>query len=300
MRGLEQSAEVKTVSEEGENTIMNDSFQGAHQGSQTRGEVKVEPGLQEHTLPPKRRVQSDGMDDIQRWVAGLGGAALLFYGMRQHSASRLPLVVLGAGLLYQGASGKNFLDYVPILHDDEQDVQQKRIEPSPRQLRIRKSVTVNRPANELYDYWRNLRYLPNFMKHVQTVQDLGNGRSHWVVEVFNNVELEWDAQIIEDRPNEMIAWETLPDAPIQSRGYVKFIPTARGTEVSVSLEYDPPGAALGKLAGRIGKFIAEQQIKEEIRAFKQLMETGEIPTTEGQPAARPRERIQNMQQERVH
>jgi uncharacterized membrane protein len=301
--GLKQSARVKTVSEEGENTIMNDSFQGGHQGGQTGAaatrQVRVEPGLQEHTLPPNRSVPSSGMDDIQRWVSGLGGAALLFYGMRQHNVSRLPLAALGAGLLYQGASGKNFLDYVPILHDVPA-VQQMRGEPSPTQLRIRKSVTVNRPANELYDYWHNLSNLPNFMKHVKSVQDLGEGRSHWVVDVLNNVELEWDAKIIEDRPNEMIAWETLPEAPLQNRGYVKFIPTEHGTEVSVSLEYDPPGAAIGKLAGRMGKFIAEHQIKEEIRSFKQLMETGEIPTTEGQPAGRPRERMQNMQHGQVH
>jgi uncharacterized membrane protein len=84
----------------------------------------------------------------------------------------------------------------------------------------------------------------------------------------------------------MIAWETLPDATLQNRGYVKFIPTSHGTEVSVSMEYDPPGAGVGALAGRAVKFIAEQQIKEEIRNFKRLMETGELPTTEGQSSGR--------------
>jgi uncharacterized membrane protein len=223
------------------------------------------------------------MDDLQRWVSGVSGAALLWFGMRRHGLSRWPLAALGAGLLYQGVAGDNLLDRIPVV---EEIPVVKQMGSAPAQLRIRKSLTINRPAHELYAYWRNLENLPNFMKHVKSVRDLGDGRSHWVVGVLNDMELEWDARITEDRPNEMIAWETMPEATVQNRGYVKFIPTPRGTEVSVSIEYDPPGAMAGRLAGGAVKFIAEQQIKEEIRNFKRLMETGEIPTTKGQPAAR--------------
>jgi uncharacterized membrane protein len=224
------------------------------------------------------------MDDIQRWVSGVSGAAILWFGMRQDSMSRWPLAALGAGLLYQGISGDNLLDRIPVA----QEVPVVRqLTSAPSQLRIRKSLTVNRPAQELYEYWRKLENLPNFMKHVKSVQELGDGQSHWVVNVLNDMELEWDARITEDRPGEMIAWMTMPEAEVQNRGYVKFIPTARGTEVSVSIEYDPPTRMGGRMAGGAVKFIAEQQIKEEIRNFKRLMETGEIPTTKGQPAARP-------------
>jgi uncharacterized membrane protein len=243
------------------------------------------------------------MDDIQRWVSGLGGAALLYYGLRQHNLSRWALAALGAGLLYQGASGNNLLDYVPAVNDlaSELPMGEKIASREPSQLRIRKSVTVNRPASDLYNYWRKLEDLPTFMSHVKSVQDLGNGQSHWVVNVLSDIELEWDAQITVDRPDEMIAWETLPEATLQNRGYVKFIPTSRGTEVSVSLEYDPPAAMGGKIAGRAVKFIAEQQIKEEIRNFKRLMETGEWPTTEGQPSGRSKDEDQSMhrQQPRI-
>src|SRR5690606_41716145 len=107
-----------------------------------------------------------------------------------------------------------------------------------------------------------------------------------ILNVLDNMEMEWEAQITVDRPNEMIAWETMPDADLQHKGYVKFIPTARGTEVSVSMDYDPPGTMLEKLMGGAVRFIAAQQIKEEIRNFKRIMEAGEIPTTKGQPAAR--------------
>jgi uncharacterized membrane protein len=247
-----------------------------------RGMRRVERGLQEHTLPPNRRMEPEGMDELQRLVSGVGGAAILWYGLRRNDMVGWPLAALGAGMVYQGISGNNLLDHIPVAQEIPVV---RQLTSAPTQLRIRKSLTINRPANELYDYWRNLENLPTFMKHVKSVHDLGDGRSHWVVEVVNNVRLEWDARITEDRPNEMVAWETLPEATLQNRGYVKFISTARGTEVSVSLDYEPPGAMVGRFAGGVVKFVAEQDIKEEIRNFKRLMETGELPTTEGQPAA---------------
>jgi uncharacterized membrane protein len=256
---------------------------------QPRGRVRVERGLQEHTYPPNYRDPDSGMDNLQRWVSGLSGAALLYYGLRQQHISRWFLTTLGAGLVYQGVSGNSLLDYLPLEHIpvvNETPVVRRMSSPEPTELRIRKSLTVNRPASELYDYWRDLSKLPTFMTHVKSVQEVGDDLSHWVVNVMRGMELEWDARITVDRPNEMIAWETLPESTIQNRGYVKFIPTAYGTEVSVSLEYDPPAIMGGEIAGRAVKFIAEQQIKEEIRNFKRLMETGELPTTEGQPSGR--------------
>jgi uncharacterized membrane protein len=259
------------------------------------GPYRIERGVQEHTFPPNYRAPSSSMDDLQRWVSSLGGAALLYYGLRQDNLIRWPLAAVGAGLLYQGVSGSNLLDYVPVVNEAMNDmgsnapVRSRLTDHETSQLRVRKSLTINRPASELYAYWRKLENLPNFMDHVKSVTDLGNGQSHWVVNVLRGMELEWDAKITVDRPGEMIAWETLPDATVQNRGYVKFIPVDKGTEVSVSIEYDPPGMAAGALAGRAVRFIAEQQIKEEIRNFKRLMETGEIPTTKGQSSGRQEE-----------
>jgi len=237
------------------------------------------------------------MEGLERWVSGVGGAAILFYGLRQENLGRWPLAALGAGLIYQGVSGNNLLNYLPIDEDTPLIGQIASSEPhQPTELRIRKSVTINRPPNELYSYWRKLENLPTFMTHIKSVQEISSEQSHWVVNVVRDMQLEWDARITVDHPNEMIAWATLPDADVRNRGYVKFIPTQRGTEVSVSIEYDPPGAAIGALAGRAIKFIAADQIKEEIRHFKALMEAGEMLTTEGQPSARPEGREQAQQQ----
>jgi len=266
------------------------------QSTQPRRGIRVEPGLQEHTYPPNYREPSDDMDNLQRWVSGLGGAALLYYSLRQDNLSRWPLAALGAGLVYQGVSGNNLLDHIPVVTPllNETPIVNRLTTREPSDLHIRTSLTINRPAEELYAYWRKLENLPQFMSHVESIQDLGNGQSHWVVNVIRDMKLEWDARIITDRPNEMIAWETLPEASLQNRGYVKFIPTSHGTEVSVSLEYDPPGAAAGALAGRALKFIAKHQVKEEIRNFKRLMETGDLPTTDGQSSGREESRAQAM------
>jgi len=258
------------------------------QNAQPRRVNQVERGLQEHTFPPNYREPLTGMDGLQRFVSGIGGAAILYYGLRQDNLSRWPLAALGAGLIYQGVSGNNFLDHVPVVAPllSETPIVNRLTTREPTNLRIRTSLTINRPAEELYAYWRKLENLPKFMNHIESIQDLGNGQSHWVMNVVRDMKLEWDARITTDRPNEMIAWETVPEATLQNRGYVKFIPTSHGTEVSVSLEYDPPGGAVGELAGRSVKFIAKHQVKEEIRNFKHLMETGEIPTNDGQSSGR--------------
>lgn len=263
---------------------MNDGRQGVIVQPRNRGE----PGLQEHTYPPNRRSLpgqgiAQGLGTAQRLVVGGSGAAVLWYGLRQGGAARWASLLLGSALIYQGASGQNLIDRIPGA---EQMPVLRQLSSAPTQLRVRKTMTINRPAGELYQYWRNLENLPTFMHHVRSVRQLDDQRSHWVVDVLDNMELEWDAQITVDRPNEMIAWETMPDASLQHKGYVKFIPTARGTEVSVSMDYDPPGEMPEKLMGGALRFIAAQQIKEEIRNFKRIMEAGEIPTTKGQPAAR--------------
>jgi uncharacterized membrane protein len=262
-----------------------------------RNNNRIERGVQEHTYPPNYRPPSSSMDEVQRWVSGVGGAAVLFYGLRQDNISRWPLAALGAGLIYQGVSGNNWLDYLPIGEDTPSKESMAGEEPfSPSELRIRKSVTVNRPAEELYAYWRKLDNLPTFMNHVKSVQETSSDESHWIVNVLHGIQLEWDAHITVDRPNEMIGWETMPGSSLRSLGYVKFIPTSRGTEVSLSMDYSLPGGPAGTLAGRAVKFIAAGQIKDEIRNFKALMEAGEIPTTEGQSSARPADRRKAQEQ----
>lgn len=245
-----------------------------------RSSEMVPTGTKEHTSRPIGRPPVDDLAERQRWLAAAAGSAMILQGFRQRNTGKWLLTLVGAGLLYQGVSGTNVLGKLPVV---------RTMVSKQQGVRVQKIITVNKPPAELYQFWRNLENLPRFMRHVKEVRQLDQEKSHWRVAIIQNIELEWDAHITVDRPNEMIAWETLPGATVGNRGYVKFIPAPgnRGTEVSVALEYDPPGAALGLAAGEMVKFIAAHDIEEDIRAFKRMMEAGEVPTTQGQPAARP-------------
>jgi uncharacterized membrane protein len=238
----------------------------------------IATGIKEHTYPPNLRRSVD-LDQPGRLASTAAGGLLLLIGLRNPSPVRLLLGLVGLGLIYQGAAGRNVIESVrtgqPLVAE-------------PNGLRVKKSVTVNRPQAELYEYWRDLENLPRFMSHVRSVQRHGAGRSHWVLSGPRGTVLKFDAQITVDRPNEMIGWQTLPGAAVHHRGYVKFLPAPgnRGTEVHVALEYEPPGGGVGKLLGSLLGPLTEQQIQEEIRNFKRIMEAVDPPTTGGQPSGR--------------
>lgn len=141
-----------------------------------------------------------------------------------------------------------------------------------------KSITINRSPEEVYRYWRNFENLPGFMSHLESVQIIDERRSHWVAKAPAGMKVEWDAEITEDRPNELIAWRSLEGADVKNSGSVRFAPapTGRGTEVKVSILYNPPGGATGAGIAKLFGEEPEQQIKGDIYRFKQVMETGEV------------------------
>ena len=154
-------------------------------------------------------------------------------------------------------------------------------------IQVEKTVTIDRPAEELYSYWRDLTNLPNFMGHLKSVTKKNEAGtvSHWVANAPLDLNVEWDAEIIKDEPNHLIAWNALGNADIDNCGFVRFQPATgdRGTQVKVVLEYQPPGGALTNAIAKLFGESPQEQIGDELNRFKQLMETGEIATTEGQP-----------------
>jgi uncharacterized membrane protein len=151
-------------------------------------------------------------------------------------------------------------------------------------------VIVDRPAGDLYQLWRDFERLPRIMNHLESVKILDQRRSHWMVKAPAGMRVEWDAEIIEDRPDEFIAWRSLPEAIMKNSGSVQFIPAVggRGTLLKVELQYEPPGGKLGAMVAKLFGEAPEQQLRVDLRRFKQLMETGEIARTEGQSAGRAR------------
>ena len=145
-------------------------------------------------------------------------------------------------------------------------------------IHTKRSITVNRPVEEVYAFWRNFENLPRFMRHLESVTVTGDGRSHWVAKAPAGQHVEWDAETTEDRPNELISWRSLPGSDVYNAGTVRFMaaPGDRGTEVRVELEYNPP---FGKLGSKVAMLFREepgQQVHDDLRHFKQVMELGEI------------------------
>jgi uncharacterized membrane protein len=211
--------------------------------------------------------------DLERWASIIGGGALVLNGLRQKSLRGILTAIAGGGLFYQGTQGnstvKQVSDAVGLDHA----------------IRVEKTVTINRPAAELYTFWRNLENLPKFMRHLKSVQVKDDQTSHWVANAPLNQSIEWDAVIVNDEPNHLIAWTSVDGAEIENSGFVRFQSIAgdRGTEVKVVMEYQPPGGVLASAIAKLFGEEPEQQVGDELNRFKQLMEAGEIATIEGQP-----------------
>jgi uncharacterized membrane protein len=148
--------------------------------------------------------------------------------------------------------------------------------------RVNKSIVINSSPEELYQFWRDFENLPRFMHHLESVRVEGEGRSHWVATAPAGTTVEWDAEITEDRPNELIAWRSLEGADVYNRGSVRFerAPGGRGTIVRVEIDYDPPGGRLGAAVAKLFGEEPEQQVGSDLRRFKQVIETGEVVLSE--------------------
>jgi uncharacterized membrane protein len=149
---------------------------------------------------------------------------------------------------------------------------------------VEESVLIDRPASELYAFWRDLRNLPRIMRHLQRVDVVDERKSRWVAEGPAGHLVEWEAEITHDRPNELIAWHTTGNAEVPSEGSVRFRPASghRGTIVEVMLQYHPPGGKLAATIARLFHREPAQEIREDLHQFKARMETGEMPSVEGQ------------------
>lgn len=171
--------------------------------------------------------------------------------------------------------------------------QRRQISPPQKQAsaptEIDASVNIGKPAAEIYRFWRQLENLPRFMKHLESVESRGDNRSHWVAKSpVGGAPVEWDAEIVEERDGELISWRSLPDSQVHNSGTVRFEPATggRGTFVKVHMDLVPPGGVAGRLAASLLEPMTTRQVKEDLRRLKNLLEAGEIPTTEGQPEGR--------------
>lgn len=217
------------------------------------------------------------LSDTEKWSSIIGGSAMVLMGLQQRSLRGILMAIAGGTLAYHGATA----------HQSLKDRVGEAVGLD-KTIKVEKTVTINKSAEELYNFWHNFENLPRFMKHLQSVQVIDARRSHWVTKAPMGQKVEWDADIVNDQPNHLIAWASVEGADVENSGFVRFQPAPgdRGTEVKVVLEYNIPGGALAAAIAKLFGEEPEQQIGDELRRFKMLMETGEIATTEGQPTCR--------------
>jgi uncharacterized membrane protein len=226
-----------------------------------------------------KSTRSDTLRDAERLGSLIVGGALVLTGLSQRSLLRTLLTVSGGSLVYHGVMGDKNLENKLMAATGI----------ITNSLRVEKTVTIqNKSPEDLYTFWHNFENLPTFMKNLQSVRIVSETRSHWVAKTPLGNTIEWDAEILIDRPNELITWASASGADVANSGSVRFTPAypGRGTEVKLVLEYSPPGGAITDAIAKVFNESPEQQIVEDLRHFKMLMETGEIATTEGQSSGR--------------
>lgn len=224
----------------------------------------------------------------ERLASKLGGGLLLLTGMMRGGLGGLTMTALGGALLYRGITGRCHLyEAIGANTADEERGPYDSV-PAGAGARVEEAVTINRSPEELYRFWRQLENLPQFMEHLESVAVVDGNRSHWVAKAPLGQTVEWDAEIHNERENELIAWRSLEGSQVETAGSVHFTPAPgdRGTEVRVNLKYNPPAGPIGIALAKILGAAPDQQIRADLRRLKQIMETGEIPTTAGQPSGR--------------
>ncbi|HEV8617437.1 MAG TPA: SRPBCC family protein [Methylomirabilota bacterium] len=211
----------------------------------------------------------------ERLASALGGGALAVYGLARRSLGGLALAALGGVLAYRGLTG-HCDAYEALGVDRSRPPGDGTV--GNLGVKIDRSVTIAAPPERLYAFWRNFENLPRIMSTVERVKVLSETRSRWTVRAPVGMHVEWEAEIINDKPSELIAWRSVDNAFVTHAGSVRFEPVAGGnaTRVDVSLQYDPPGGRLGHAVAALFNEDAGHQVERDLNDFKQATESGRL------------------------
>jgi uncharacterized membrane protein len=250
------------------------------------------------------------INQAERIASIIAGGALGFYGLREglkhHSLPGAGLALAGAALVRRGLTG--YCDLYRAFgvnttpHQTAADAETSNACISYQQgIRVDRSITINASRDAVYSFWRKLDNLPRFMKHVNCIRKMDDTHSHWIVEGPAGQKVEWDAEIINEIPGELLAWRSLPGASVDNAGSVRFehATAGRGTKVTVSLQYDPPAGQIGAMIAKWFGKEPEKDVELELHRLKNIIEAGEIPTSQGQPAGRVDDHTQQALKTRV-
>ena len=226
------------------------------------------------------RALQTNITDRERVGSATVGAALLAYGLKRRDWVGALTALGGAALLYRGATGYCQVSDAVGRNTRNQDT--KEALAGSRGVNVCEAVVIQRPPAELHREWRDLESLPGRMRHLESVQELSDGTSHWAARGPAGKVFEWDAEILQDIPGQLLSWRSLPGSDVISAGSVNFDEVPGGsTRVTVRLQYDPPGGKLGAFVAWLLRQDPAEQIREDLRAWKRRLETGEAVATDG-------------------
>ncbi|GAC1427086.1 MAG: SRPBCC family protein [Ktedonobacteraceae bacterium] len=240
----------------------------------------------------EQNVATRNVGQTERWLSGVIGGMLATYGIFRRDWLGAGLAIVGGALFYRGTSGHSFLyqrmnistaerqpNFAPGIPKTVSSI------PGKRGVRVQRSMTVSRSAEDLFNYWYDIEQAPRYMDYIQSVMKTGERTSHWVAQGPKNKTIEWNAEFLQVIPNKSISWHVHGKPTTANAGKVSFdpAPDGHGTVVTLELDFLQFQGAFGMGIGTIIGHIPEQQALETLRHFKEIMETGEVPTIKGQP-----------------
>ena len=229
------------------------------------------------TNDPSPTISDPNVGGAERLLSSAAGGALLVAGLQRRSSASLLLGALGGYLVYRGVTGHCEL-YKALGMTTSAQPSTRRGARRPyavsqhQGIHVEESVTINRSAEDLYDFWRHFENLPQFMSHLEAVKTLPNGTSHWRAKGPAGLDVTWDAEIVGDKRGELISWRSLPHSTVANAGAVRFEEAAGGTKVAVKLTYNPPAGRLGAAVARLFGEAPSLQIRDDLNRLKISME----------------------------
>jgi len=236
-----------------------------------------------HDQPAGCARRPQNVSDAERRGSVLAGSALVLIGLARGRLGGLTAALAGGALLYRGFTGHCYGYEALGINTAEHGP--ATVVPALEGEKVEKSINVQRAPEDLYRFWRNVENLPRVMPHLRSVQPIDATRSHWEADGILGCTVHWDAEVFNERENELIAWRSLPGGDVDTAGSVHFkpLPHDRGTTVTVSIKYNPPAGKIGTGVASVFGEGLEQKLSEDLRHFKSIMEAGESATTVGQP-----------------
>jgi len=217
-----------------------------------------------------RAERTRNVGEIERVVSTIGGGAVLVFGLSRMFPGLL-VAAVGGFLAYRGITG-----HCPAYKRLGIDAGGARRNVGNLGVKIDESVVVNAPPQRVYDIWRKLENLPRVLSNVERVEVLDRTHSRWTVKGPAGTPIAWDAELINDKPGELIAWRTKDSTLVNHAGSVTFEPAGQGTRVNVSLQYDPPGGRFGHAVASLVSSDAGSQTAHDLQEFKRAVEEGRL------------------------